>query len=190
MLAKQEQQAAKTGKNPSEFRYKNAKQTQVAKLLTILVEFNPNANDDFTNTMVAGAVFDDDLTPSVNERDCVPGTVQNGPTHNNIPNPAEAAHEDNNSMWVPDFSSEFYNKLLYSKEGWTDRVRPDLTGPDGQPGVSIAGYTMHNMYTEMSKGKYTVDGQATPWVQVSHSEAWYGMDTCTAGFPRGVAAGC
>lgn len=56
VLAKQEQQAAKTGKNPSEFRYKNAKQTQVAKLLTILVEFNPNANDDFTNTMVAGAV--------------------------------------------------------------------------------------------------------------------------------------
>ncbi len=178
VLAKQEQQAAKTGKNPSEFRYKNAKQTQIAKLLTILVEFNPNANDDFTNTMVAGAVFDDDLTPNVNERDCVPGTIQNGPTHNNIPNPADAAHEDNNSMWVPDFSSEFYNKLLYSKEGWTDRVRPDLTGPDGQPGISIAGYTMHNMYTEMSKGKYTVDGQATPWVQVPHSEAWYGMDTC------------
>lgn len=181
VLAKQEQQAMKTGKNPSEFRYKNAKQTQVAKLLTILVEFNPNANDDFTGTMVAGAVFDDDLTPNVNERACVPGTIQNGPTHNNIPNPADLAHEDNNSMWVPDFSSEFYNKLLYSTEGWTARVRPDLKGPDGQPGISLAGYTMHNMYTEMSKGRYTVDGEATPWVQVHtlrRGTAWTPASRC------------
>ncbi|HEX6870160.1 MAG TPA: M6 family metalloprotease domain-containing protein, partial [Micromonosporaceae bacterium] len=63
-------------------------------------------------------------------------------------------------------------------EGITQRVRTDLTGPDGQPGISLAGYTMHNMYLEMSKGAYTVNGQATPWVKVPHSEAWYGASRC------------
>jgi immune inhibitor A len=178
VLAKLEQRALKTGKNVKELRYKNAKQTQVAKLLTILIEFNPNANDDFTGSMVPEATFDDDLTPEHDERSCVPGTVQNGPLHNNIPDPAAGAHEDNNTFWVPDFSPEHFNKMLYSTTGLTERVRPDLTGPDGQPGIDLRGYTMHNMYREMSKGAYTVDGQATPWIQVPHSEAWYGADTC------------
>jgi immune inhibitor A len=178
-LAKVEREAMRTGKNPRHIRYKQAKQTQVAKLLTILVEFNENANDDFTNVMVPQAVFDDALTPDVNERSCVPGTVQNGPLHNNIPNPAEAAKPDNNSMWVEDFSPEFYNKMLYSKTGITERVRPDLKGPDGKRGIDLRGYTLRNMYLEMSKGAYTVDGEATPWVKVPHSEGWYAADTCT-----------
>ena len=109
----------------------------------------------------------------------MPGTVQNGPLHNNIPNPAEAAKPDNNSMWVEDFSPEFYNKMLYSKTGITERVRPDLRGPDGKRGIDLRGYTMRNMYLEMSKGAYTVDGEATPWVKVPHSEGWYAADTCT-----------
>ncbi|MCI0688737.1 MAG: immune inhibitor A [Sporichthyaceae bacterium] len=178
VLAKHEQQAGKTGVNPRQLRYKQADETQVAKLLTILIEFNPNANDDFTGTMVPGATFDDDLTPDVNERDCVPGNVQNGPLHNNIPNPAEASHQDNNTFWVPDFSPEHFNKMLYTDTGLTERVRQDLRGPDGKRGISLRGYTMKRMYEEMSKGAYTVDGQATPWVQVPHSEAWYGADTC------------
>jgi immune inhibitor A len=177
-LAKVEQEAVRTGKNPREIRYKQAEQTQTAKLLTIPVEFNPNANDDFTGVMVPQAVFDDTLTPDVDERSCVPGTVQNGPLHNNIPNPAENAHKDNNSMWVPDFSSDLYNQMLYSTTGITQRVRPDLKGPDGKAGIDLRGYTMHNMYLEMSKGAYTVDGEATDWVTVPHSEGWYGADTC------------
>ncbi|MDM4784489.1 immune inhibitor A domain-containing protein [Micromonospora sp. b486] len=95
------------------------------------------------------------------DRTCVPGTVQNGPRHNTIPNPATLPHKDNNSMWVPDFSPAHYDKMLYSKKGITERVRKDLKGPDGKPGISLAGRTMHNMYLEMSKGAYTVDGQAS-----------------------------
>ena len=38
---------------------------------------------------------------------------------------------------------------------------------------------MKNMYVEMSKGAYTVDGAATPWVKVAHSEAWYGATVCS-----------
>ncbi len=167
-LAKLEAKAIKTGENPRQI--KQAKNTQTAKLLTILVEFNEAANDDFTDSMVPATVFDG--------RNCVPGNVQNGPLHNNIPNPADLAHDDNNSMWVPDFSTDHFNKMLYTTTGITERVRTDLTGPDGQPGISLAGYTMRNMYLEMSKGAYTVDGAATPWVKVPHSEAWYGASRC------------
>ncbi|KRE42871.1 immune inhibitor A domain-containing protein [Knoellia sp. Soil729] len=171
-LRKLEAESIKTGKSPKAIkakRFKQAKTTQQAKLLTILVEFNEQANDDFTGSMVP-----DGFSSST----CVPGTVQNGPKHNNIPNPAESELKDNNSMWLDDFSSEHFNKMLYTKEGITERVRPDLTGPDGKPGIDISGYTMKNMYEEMSKGAYTVGGAATPWVTVPHSEAWYGATRC------------
>ncbi len=167
-LAKLEAKSIRTGQSPRKI--KKAKSTQTAKLLTLLVEFNDNANDDFTNVMVPKTVFED--------RTCVPGTVQNGPRHNTIPNPATLPHKDNNSMWVPDFSPAHYDKMLYSKKGITERVRKDLKGPDGKPGISLAGRTMHNMYLEMSKGAYTVDGQASPWITVPHSEGWYAASRC------------
>jgi immune inhibitor A len=169
-LVKLEQDAIRTGKNPRQIKQTKGG-TQTAKLLTILVEFNETANDDFTGVMVPKTVFED--------RTCVAGNTQNGPLHNNIANPADAPYDDNNTFWVPDFSPDHFNKLLYTTEGLTQRVRPDLTGPDGQPGISIAGYTMRNHYLEMSKGAYTVSGSATPWVKVPHSEAWYGSDRCT-----------
>jgi immune inhibitor A len=168
-LAKLEAKANKTGKSPRQI--KQAKGMQEAQLLTILVEFNDAANDDFTGSMVPTSVFE--------SRTCIPGIVQNGPLHNNIPDPETYTHDDNNTMWVPDFSPEHFNKMLYTHEGITDRVRMDLTGPDGQPGIDISGYTMKNMYEEMSKGAYTVDGAATEWVEVPHSEAWYGASRCT-----------
>jgi immune inhibitor A len=167
-LAKIEAQSIKENKNPRQI--KQAKGMQEAKLLTILVDFSTTANDDFTGEMVPETVFE--------SRECVPGTVQNGPTHNNIPNPDSVSHPDNNTMWVPDFSPEHFNNMLYTKTGITDRVRMDLTGPDGDPGIDISGFTMKNMYEEMSKGAYTVSGSATEWVVVPHSEAWYGASRC------------
>jgi immune inhibitor A len=171
-LAKLEREAIRTGKSPKEIkqaRYKKAPQTQEAKLLTILVEFEENANDDFTDLMV----------PTFwGSSECMPGNVQNGPLHNNIPNPANASQLDNNTMWVDDFSSEHFDKMLFTDEGITERVRPDLTGPDGEPGIDISGFTMKNMYEEMSRGAYTVAGEATPWVTVPHSEGYYGAQLC------------
>ncbi|MBD8870079.1 immune inhibitor A domain-containing protein [Nocardioides donggukensis] len=180
-LAKLEAKAIRTGKSPKELKdsgkqdkgakkFKQAKETQTAQLLTILVEFNDQADDDFTGVKVPASVF--------GSRECVDGTVQNGPLHNNIPDPADYDLEDNNSMWVEDFSSEHFNDMLYTDRGITDRVRTDLTGPDGKPGFDISGYTMKRMYEEMSKGAYTVDGEATPWVTVDHSEGWYGTSRC------------
>jgi len=167
-LAKLEAKAIKQNKSPRQI--KQAKGMQQAELLTILVDFNASANDDFTTSMVPETVFE--------SRDCVAGNVQNGPLHNHIPNPATFTHADNNTFWVPDFSSAHFNNMLYTKTGITQRVRTDLTGPDGQPGIDISGNTMKNMYEEMSKGAYTVNGSATPWVLVPHSEAWYGASRC------------
>jgi immune inhibitor A len=167
-LASIEQKAERSKKNPREI--KQAPSTQTAKLLTILVEFNPDAQDDFSGVTVPATVFGD--------RTCVTGGVQSGPLHNQIKNPALAPYPDNNTFWVSDFSPEHFNKLLYTSKGITKRVRPDLKGPDGKKGIDISGFTMRNHFLEMSKGAYTVDGAATPWVQVPHSEAWYGADRC------------
>jgi len=164
-LAKTEAKAQKTGKSPKSL--KKAKSQQEAKLLTILVEFG--GSEDFSDVYVP---------TEFGATTCKPGAPQSGPLHNNIPDPASYDLEDNNSMWVPDFSSEHYNKMLFSDEGITERVRTDLTGPDGKPGFDISGYTMKNMYEEMSRGAYTVHGAATPWVTVPHSEAYYGATVC------------
>ena len=181
-LAKLEAQALKTGQNPRQI--KNAKATQEAQLLTVLAEFNPNANDDFS-----GFERIIDINSTAGE-DCVTepaGTTFSGPLHNNLADPAEFGEDgtpdtiDNNTFWVPDFNTEHYRKLLYTHDGITERVRPDLTGPDGQPGFDISGYTMKNMYEEMSKGAYTISGDVVGWVEVPHSEAYYGADTCVAG---------
>ncbi|MEL4319444.1 immune inhibitor A domain-containing protein [Leifsonia sp. YIM 134122] len=170
-LAKLESESIKTGKSPKALKsiYKKAATTQKAKLLTILVEFNPNAADDFSNVQVP---------TEFGATECKLGDVQSGPLHNTIPNPADASKPDNNSMWVPDFSSKHFNDMLYTDKGITKRVRTDLTGPDGKKGFDISGYTMKRMYEEMSQGAYTVTGSATPWITVPHSEAYYGASTC------------
>ncbi len=182
-LAKAEQKAIKTGKSPRKF--KQAPTQQKAQLLTILVEFDDQKTYDWSGVMVPKTVFGD--------RTCIPAAnVPNGPLHNNIPNPADfkatTGAIDNNSFWVDDFSPEHFDKMLYSTEGITERIRPDLPNPEAKShkghgkkkmGIDISGYTMKNMYEEMSKGAYTVDGAATDWVKVDNSEAYYAADTCT-----------
>ncbi|WP_283136967.1 immune inhibitor A domain-containing protein [Rhizohabitans arisaemae] len=174
VLTQREQRAIRTGQNPIDWLYKKSKTQQKAKLLTLLVEFNENANDDFSGYSRPRSID--------NTSDCEvlpPGTLVNGPLHNRIPNPALTGR-DNNTPWVADFSPDHYNKMLYTKTGITQRIRTDLTGPDGRPGISLAGYTMKNMFEEMSKGAYTVDGKAIGWIKVPHSEAWYGAGRCGA----------
>ncbi|MFI6480630.1 immune inhibitor A domain-containing protein [Nonomuraea sp. NPDC050663] len=172
ILAAREAEALRTGKNPFEFIYKKRPQKQEARLLTLLVEFSDTANDDFS-----GVQRQDFLDPAT----CVTepaGTLLNGPLHNQLPNPA-ASGKDNFSMWVPDFSPKHYNDMLYSDKGITTRVRPDLKDPrDGKPGVDISGHSMKKMYEEMSKGAYTVTGEAVGWIKVPHSEGYYGAARC------------
>ncbi|MFI7420613.1 immune inhibitor A domain-containing protein [Nonomuraea sp. NPDC049684] len=175
VLAARENQAIRTGRNPAEWIFKNSKQVKTAKLLTVLVEFNEQANDDFSG-------FNRLRTTDSPPDDCVvepPGTLKNGPLHNNIPDPATLPQKDNNSFWLKDFSTEHFNKMLYSDTGITERVRKDLKDPrDGKPGIDISGFTMKKMYEELSKGAYSVTGSAVGWIKAPHSEAYYGAAAC------------
>ncbi|MGW0661296.1 immune inhibitor A domain-containing protein [Streptodolium elevatio] len=176
-LAAAEAEASAAGRSPRALREERDRRagrpsTNEAQLLTILVEFNDQANDDFSGFARPKSVADPTCVTEP------PGTVMNGPKHNLLPDPAGT--DDNNTLWVPDFSPAHYNAMLYSERGLTERVRPDLTGPDGRPGVDLTGLTMRNMYREMSQGAYSVGGEAAGWVTVPHSEAWYGAGKCDA----------
>jgi immune inhibitor A len=187
-LARAERRALKGLRNPRSFQRAQAQQT--ARLLTLVVEFNPDANDDFSGW--ERPTFEGDPECVVEPA----GTTFSGPLHNQLPDPASyGPGVDNNTFWVPDFDERHYETLLYSRRGLTQRVRPDLTGPDGQPGVNLRGLTVRNMYEEMSKGRYSIAGDAVAWLMLPHSEAWYAADSCEAGIasdighpdnPRGV----
>ena len=57
--------------------------------------------------------------------------------------------------------------MIYTKEGVSQKIRKDLKGG----GLSIKGRTVRNFYDEMSKGRYQLGGEATPWLMLPHSEA-------------------
>ena len=77
---------------------------------------------------------------------------------------------------MPDFTPRFYQKLIFSTRGVQQRIRPDLNG-----GISIKKKTVRNYYTEVSKGRYLITGEVSPWLRLPHSEAYYSADTCEAG---------
>lgn len=144
---------------------------QRAKLLTLLVEFNASADDDFSGW---SRPDDDDPSGCVTEP---AGTLLNGPLHNQIPDPARIGQgTDNETFWVPDFNRRLYQQLIYSSTGVRQKVRKDLDG-----GVDISGRTVKNYYLEVSKGRYVIGGDASPWLTLPHSEAWYSADSCEAG---------
>ncbi|WP_439675367.1 immune inhibitor A domain-containing protein [Embleya sp. MST-111070] len=169
-LARAEAVAARTGVSP---RAQEGAPHREARLLTILVEFDDHADDDFSGFRRPTSVADPTCVTEP------PGTVKNGPRHNLLPDPA-AGGGDNNTLWVADFGKDHYDRMLYSDRGITERVRPDLTGPDGRPGIDLTGLTMRSMYREMSHGSYSIGGEAAGWVTVPHSEAWYAAGHCGA----------
>ncbi|WP_076259562.1 immune inhibitor A domain-containing protein [Intrasporangium flavum] len=79
-----------------------------------------------------------------------------GPMHNQIPQPDRSV--DNTTIWAPDFSSDYYEKLLFS----------DTAGD----------VSMRNFYKEQSSNRYTVNGEVTDWVQVPYNAAYYGSNYC------------
>src|SRR4029078_1120240 len=65
---------------------------------------------------------------------------------------------DNTTIWAPDFNQAPYTALLF----------------DDAPGQN----SMRNFYKEQSSNRYTVNGEATNWVQVPFNEARYGTNLC------------
>ncbi len=142
-------------------------ETGEAKLLMAIVEFT--GSQTFDNYHVV-------------DGQCVPDgttTTINGPLHNQIPDPAPTG--DNNSIWVPDFTTSYYQNLFFG-EGPTAGVgvvRPDL---NNGAGVDLTGHTATNWYDKQSEGLYHLTGDFYGWVQLPVSEGEYGADEpCTSG---------
>ena len=79
-----------------------------------------------------------------------------GPLRNQIPEPNRAV--DNTTIWAPDFSRTYFEKLLF----------------DGTKGAN----SMRNYYIEQSSNRYTVTGDVSDWVTVPFNEANYGANYC------------
>ena len=74
--------------------------------------------------------------------------------HNNIAAPDRAV--DNTTIWVPDFSRDYFMDLLFNEA----------------PGAN----SMRNFYIEQSSNRYTVHGDVTDWILVPNNAAYYNDD--------------
>ena len=79
-----------------------------------------------------------------------------GPLHNEIPAPDRSV--DNSSIWRADFNEAHYERLLFN---------------EAKGAISI-----RNMYLELSSGRYTVNGDVSPWVKVPYNASAYGTNYC------------
>lgn len=75
-----------------------------------------------------------------------------GPTHNQI---AEPSADDNTTYWKSDFSRQHFLDMFFN-------------GMDEQDGESF-----HDVYREMSSGRFDLQGDVSDWVQVEHPAAYY-----------------
>jgi immune inhibitor A len=91
-LAQAEARAILKNKNPAA----EKKGVEYARLLVLLIEFNPEANDLFVNWVRPTSIAD----PT-----CITETVTfSGPGHGGLPDPSTVGTgQDNNTFWVPDF---------------------------------------------------------------------------------------
>ncbi len=71
--------------------------------------------------------------------------------HNHIVQPDRAVN--NTTIWVPDFSRDYFMKLLFEES----------------PGAN----SMRNFYIEQSSNRYTVHGDVTDWIPVPKNAAYY-----------------
>lgn len=142
------------------------------RLFTVAVEFNgTDGADDFSHPI------------NRDSTECITDTVSfTGPLHNEIPPPGP---RDNFSNWRADFNRDYYEKLVLSETGITERTRPDLIDPeDGLPGIDLSGLSMRNYYEEVSGGRVQFDtGPAgvIAWLQVPHSQGYYAANSCIDG---------
>ncbi|WP_425955906.1 immune inhibitor A domain-containing protein [Xylanimonas sp. McL0601] len=81
-------------------------------------------------------------------------TAPAGPVHNTIPEPDRA--NDNSTYWEKDFSAEHYKEMFFS--GLKDQ----------------GGESFHDVYDQMSSGRFDLQGDVSDWVTLPHREAYYG----------------
>ena len=121
MLAATERRALRTGRNPS--RFKQAPATQTAKLLTVLVEFDPSGDGRLQRH--------DGAEDGVRGPDLRPRHAQNGPVHNKHPEPGQEGDPGQQHVLGQGLQPRALQQDALHQAGITQRVRTDLSGPDG-----------------------------------------------------------
>jgi len=159
------------------------------KLLVILVEFGGSD----TVTWNPGDIWDPIANPDAEDYsdygDCS-GVITEaqtftytGPLHNELPKPTSKDDRAYDAMWTADFGQQYYQDLLFG-----NGAQSQYTLDDGTPvNIDLRGYSMRQYFEEQSRGLYTVEGDVIGWVQVPHSEAWYGADACPGGRSAGYS---
>lgn len=95
-----------------------------------------------------------------------------GPLHNAIPRPVSAEDRSATMIWTPDFSSNFYQQMIFG-----NGVRFQYDREDGSPvDQDFTGQSVRQYYEDLSGGDYSITGDVIGWVQVPHSVWWYGAD--------------
>ncbi len=127
-------------KGKDDDKYVELAREQTDKIFVILAEFGDQRHPDYP---------DQDTDPDW------PGpAVFDGPTHNQIPEPAK---NDNSTVWQPDYNQKHYQDLYFGKKN------------------SLKAY-----YETQSSGRYSVDGTVSDWVKLPYNEARYGRSN---GYP-------
>ena len=121
---------------------------QHARLLVLPVEFNPNANDDFSGFARYDA---NDPSGCVTEP---PGTVFNGPAAQPDPEPGGHRARQQHACGCRTSARTTTASSSSPPTASPQKVRPDLNG-----GVSLRGLTVKNYYQEVSKGRYDLSGR-------------------------------
>lgn len=143
--------------------------TGTLRLFAVAVEFDGSET-----------VADFSHEPGIRTGGCMTETVTyDGPRHNEIAHPGP---RDNATTWLPKFERDFYEKMVFSETGVTERLRPDLIDPeDGRPGIDISGHSMATYFREISGGRVTFDGGpkgVIAWVKVPHPVGYYAANPC------------
>jgi immune inhibitor A len=169
---------------------RRAAEPETGKVLVILTEFGGTDTFEFipsgTNASTwdpIGAMDSSEWTGTAG--DCsalvrkynITGPTKytySGPLHNQIERPRSATDLSGWRIWTPDFSTEYYQNLIFG-EG----VRLSYERQDGsQVDQDLTGQSARLFYEDMSKGQYSIAGDVLGWVQVPHSIWWYGADPC------------
>lgn len=76
-----------------------------------------------------------------------------GPLHNEIAPPAE---DDNSTYWEEDFSREHFMNMFFNQNRGEE--------------------SFHNVYKEMSSGRFDLQGDVSDWVTLPHAASYYQND--------------
>jgi len=111
-----------------------------------------------------------------------------GPLHNHIERPRGTADEPSRSLiWTADFNPGYYQDISFGNGVQLQYQRKD----GSEVSVDLTGKSVRNYYTDMSGGRYSIEGEVVGWVKVPHSVWWYAADPCPGArsVPAGIQVG-